>query len=183
MTTRWRATAVVAVAALTIVEYYFASKGSKGGSPGKPLTVLADGQGRYCVRWPAETAVAHVSVPALPKQAITLVSPDASGTPGGSYLIASSGQPGLTVTSHGWQATTDCTAGAPPWYRVDDVKSNLRYRLLLYLPILAAALAGGGVVALRREPRGLGRWAATGRAAAAVAGVLLCVVVWVTHIF
>lgn len=167
------------------VEYYFASNQPSGYPLEKALPVVTDGQGRYCVRWPTETALAHVSVVGATSQSLSLVSPDASGEAGTSYLIASSGQRGLTVTNRGWQpardATDECTTGQPAWYRVDSVKSNWRYRLLIYLPLLAMALAIAGTVARRRGAQAVGRWAASSAAGIAATGALLYILVWITH--
>jgi hypothetical protein len=167
------------------VEYYFASSEPNGSARGKALTVVTDGAGRYCVRWPAESAVAFVAVSSPPGDARVLVSPDASAVPGASYLIANSGQPNLTVTSRGWDAAADatgnCTTGAPAWYRIDDLKHNWRYRLLVYLPLFAVALSIAGVAARRAGTRVSARWASNGAAASAAAGASLYVLVWVTH--
>jgi hypothetical protein len=167
------------------VEYYFAS-GQPSGSPlEKPLVAVSDAEGRYCVRWPAETALAYVAVRVPSEQAVVLVSPDASAYPGASYLIANSGQRDLTVTSRGWDATADvtghCVSASPAWYRVDDVKSNWRYRLLLYLPLLGLVLTVAGILARRRGVPAVGRWAASGGTAVATAGAVLYVLVWLTH--
>jgi hypothetical protein len=162
-----------------VVEYLFDSNRSKGGVSRTPVTASTDSEGRYCLRWPAESSTAFVAVPG---GRFVLVSPDASGTPGASYLIGSNGDPNLTVTNRGWQPASDatdaCVTRSPPWNRTEDVKSNWRYRVLLYLPLLSIALAVAG--AGSRRATEIGRWATRTSGVLAAAAVVFYFLVWVT---
>jgi hypothetical protein len=147
------------------VQYYFDSNRPKTSNRSTPVTVVSDAQGRYCLRWPTEASSVPVAVPARPAgRQLVVVSPDASGQPGGAYLIEGHVDPNVTVTNRGWRpaadATDACVTRSPPW--------NLLSIVL--------ALAGAG----RRRSTAIGRWATPASAALAATGALLYVLVWVT---
>ena len=134
----WRGrvfTAAGAPVSRAAVRFYFDSNRTPSEQTGRPLSVVTDPEGRYCLRWPTEATTAPVTVSSgTPGERLVLVSPDATATPGASYLIGSAGQASLTLTNRGGRPASDatgaCVTRSPPWYRVENLKNNSRDRLL-----------------------------------------------------
>jgi hypothetical protein len=165
-----------APAARIELAYYFASNRPASKLAAVPFPILTDRQGRYCVHWPVESQVAFVEIdPATPGGPFTVVSPDAGAA------VAAAGR-GVTVTNQGWSLSADasegCTTGSPPWYRVDDLRTNWRYRVLVYLPLVTIALALIGTGRRRQNPQL--RWTTPTSGALAATGAVFYVLVWIT---
>lgn len=148
---------------------------------GKPVDIVSDVQGRYCLRWPEERISARVSV-ASGSGATLIVSPDAAES--SSILEA---KPPLRVAATPWDPQRDaaarCSEGAPPWDRVDGASGNWRYKLLQWASVLTLAigvgtgiLAGVGVLPARLRARA---WLVP--AVLAGCDVVMFVLIWVVH--
>jgi hypothetical protein len=102
------------------------------------------------------------------------VTPDAAA---GGPVAQDSASPGLAVSGP-WEptldATSQCVTSSPPWYRIDDLRGNWRYRLLLWLSV-GALIAG--VVGLFVARRSVAGFAAT----LALTDAVLFALIWVTH--
>jgi hypothetical protein len=146
-----------APAAFATVYYSFAS------DPTLELDVSADRQGRYCIRWPIDTAAVSTVThgpggpPDAPYVALLkrehvrgplIVSPD------NPQLLSWGDNPGTgLISSNGWNAaideTTQCTSASPPWYDVESLHSDWHYLLLILGPLAAFVLAIVGVARRR----------------------------------
>ncbi len=176
------------------VKYRFESIGS-------PVLVPTDGLGRYCLRWPHERVVAYVVAtnvrpagppdpritdlpgssirapwgrsPASVAEGPLIVSPDAS-------LISPSTDEGSTrVTSAAWDPTIDatdvCVTQSPPWYRIDNLYANWRYRTLTYGSFAVLLLAAAVLL-----PSRFRLLLARASLVVATADLALYVLVWIT---
>jgi hypothetical protein len=184
-------------AARATVRYVFASNQPGGRPAGRQLTIETDERGRYCLRWPEEVVRAYVSAadvtsrePPDPRMT-SLIGPGAgpgSGSGSGAIIVTPDAAPGGPVAqdpsysgrtvSGPWEpaqdATSRCVTKSPPWNRIDDLRSNWRFRLLLGLS-LAALLAGlAGVFITRGRLAGLA-------ATLAISDAALFVLIWITH--
>ena len=180
----WRGrvfTAAGAPVSRAAVRFYFDSNRTPSEQTGRPLSVVTDPR--------AGTACAG----RRRNQALVTIS---SGTPG-ERLSLSAGRhcdAGSLVPDRERRAGADSDEPrlatglgcdrrmrdrSPPWYRVENLKNNWRYRLLVYGPLLSMLLTVAGAGS-RRSTR-FGRWTSWAGGALAAAGALLFVLVWVTH--
>jgi hypothetical protein len=133
-----------------------------------PVTVVSDREGRYCIRWPAESEPAGVAVTTRaaggpPDSEYVALAEQANGplivSPNNAELPEAGGGDYGTVTSVGWNAETDatkrCVSSSPPWYRIESLSSNWRSVLLYIGPAIAWLMAFvGGVRWLANKSRG-----------------------------
>lgn len=137
--------------------FYFDSIQPRRRQSVREYAVRADAQGRFCLSWPVERSTAGIRAvhvlggsapdPRLESLATHFMRP---------IIVAPDSAPGVlqggsrdVVLAKPWDpsqdATPNCHIGSPPWYRIDDLTSNWRYQLLLWLPLTAAVLSGAGL--------------------------------------
>lgn len=158
------------------------------------VSVRTDEAGRYCLLWPAESVGAIVSAntptpSTLPPDSriqdlaartngpLILTEPHPHTSPDQDRNV-----PGETADSRLWSAPEDatvrCSRASPPWYRIDQTGSNWRAELIFYLGLIAIGLSVASWFTRRRPT---GAVLARVSVAPAVAGVVLWILVWVTH--
>jgi hypothetical protein len=146
------------------VEYTFESNRPRG----RAVSVTTDELGRYCLIWPRESVTAYFS-----SRAGRVVSPDARlGGPARPDEAS-----GTQAATQPWDPAVDgaaaCVRASPPWYRVDDLTSNWRYRAIDYGALVALGLAAAALLARPRR-----RALAVAAAGLAAADAILFLLVW-----
>jgi hypothetical protein len=171
-----------------VVDYVFGSEQTDPGAE-RATSVPTDEQGRYCLRWPQERLTPFISAQRVRSSAapdprlLTSVSRAAGPIIFTSRFDGVSQDPGWegTVMTEPWDprldGTTHCTTKKPPWYRIDDLGSNWRYRLPICASLVVILLDFCALFATAPYQRRL----CTAAALVALNQLALFALIWVTH--